>query len=349
MKKITLLLVIAFLASCERPGDDTNNNQNINSEWSIPLNNVFETGAGPDGIPALTNPELIEATDSKSNFIADTDLVIGYKNGNDIRAYSHNTLEWHEVINDNLGDVSVAITYSPLTGTGIGWNRLIDGIESTFAATGLLYNNNLIAFDAQTRSNWSQLLNESVNGSLIGTKVDFVPLIETSWKTWKTLYPNTKVVGTNTGFTINYEDSPYENYKNNDNIILFPVFQDDRLPLKERVHVVIQDNRARVYQFSSFTDKNVIIDSFVGVNYVVVGNEDFIVSFALDDTTEGLIFEYIYENSDTILTDNEGNTWNIFGEAVSGPRAGQRLTSTQSFMSYWFSVPAFYPTEIYAE
>jgi hypothetical protein len=44
-----------------------------------------------------------------------------------------------------------------------------------------------------------------------------------------------------------------------------------------------------------------------------------------------------------ILEDNEGNKWNIFEEAVAGPRVGQKLTATTSFMGYWFAWGAFYP------
>ncbi len=346
MRKLTLLLFLSILASCQKNEDDSTINSNLTSEWSIPLTNVFDVGVGPDGIPALTNPDLIDANDSGASFLQDTDLVIGYKNGNDIRAYSHSILDWHEIINDNVGDVSVAITYCPLTGTGIGWNRIINGNETSFGVTGLLYNNNLIPFDRQTNSNWSQILNESVNGDLLGTEIDIVPLFETTWKTWKTMYPNTKVVSTNTGFTRSYGVSPYGDYSTN-NVIFFPVFQDNRLPLKERVHTVVQDDIAKVYQFSSFDSSNVIRDAFQGFEYVVVGNNEFIVSFILDDITSGLTFEYAYEGGETILIDNEGTSWNVFGEAVAGPRVGERLLSSNSFMAFWFSVAAFYPTEIY--
>jgi len=322
---------------------------NVGSQWSIPLTNVFEGGVGIDGIPSLTNPNFIDANDAEADFISDTDLVIGYKNGDDVRAYSHSILDWHEIINDNIGNVSVAITYCPLTGSGIGWSRIVDGNETSFGVSGLLYNNNLILYDRQTRSNWSQLLNTSVNGSLIGTNSEVIPLVETTWKAWKTLYPNSKVVSKDTGFSRDYNASPYSDYSTDNNLLFFPVFQDTRLPLKERVHSILLDNRAKVYQFSSFESNNVIRDAFQGAEYIIIGNEEFIVSFRLEGETSALNFEYVYNNSEAILVDNEGNSWNIFGEAIAGPRIGQRLSSSNSFMAYWFSVPAFYPTEIFGE
>jgi hypothetical protein len=345
MKKLALFLSLGLLLSCQP--DDNSNNNSFGGEWSIPIGEVLDGGPGIDGIPALTNPELVSADNSEASFIRDTDLVIGYKNGDDIRAYSHSILDWHEIINDNVGDVSVAITYCPLTGTGIGWNRILNGNETTFGVSGLLYNTNLIPFDRQTGSNWSQILNESVNGELIGRKVALVPLIETSWQTWKTIYPNTKVVSRNTGFPRTYGTSPYGDYNTNNDRFLFPVAKDNRLPLKERIHTIIKGRKAKAYQFSSFTENNIIIDSFEGDEYLIVGNGEFIVSFLLDSETRGLTFEYSYNNTEIILTDNEGNSWTIFGKAIDGPRTGQSLTSSESFMAFWFSIPAFYETEIY--
>lgn len=351
MKKLTLLLVLVLgiLVSCQTIDENNTNRGNFGSEWSIPITDVLDGGPGVDGIPSLTNPNLVNANDSETNFIKDEDLVIGYKNGNDIRAYSHSILDWHEIINDNLGDVSLAITYCPLTGTGIGWNRILNDNETTFGVSGLLYNTNLIPFDRQTNSNWSQILNESVNGDLLGTKVDLIPLFETSWKTWKSIYPNTKVVSRNTGFQRTYGISPYGDYNTNNNLFLFPVAKDNRLPLKERVHTILKNSKAKVYQFSIFTTNNVIKDFFEGDEYLIVGNNEFIVSFILDETTSGLNFEYAYNTTEIILTDNEGNNWNIFGEAISGPRLGEQLTSSESFMAFWFSIPAFYNTDIYSQ
>lgn len=346
MKKVLLFLILVTVFSCQNNDDDTNENR-FSTEWNIPIAEIFDGGPGIDGIPALINPELVNLNNPEASFIQDTDLIIGYKNGDDIRAYSHSILDWHEIINDNIGDVSVAITYCPLTGTGIGWNRILNGSETTFGVSGLLYNTNLIPFDRQTGSNWSQILNESVNGDLIGSKIDLVPLFETTWKTWKTIYPNTKVVSRNTGFSRTYGISPYGDYNTNNNLFLFPVAKDNRIPLKERIHTIIKGNQAKAYQFSAFTESNIIRDSFESDEYLIVGNEEFIVSFLLNNETSGLTFEYAYDNSEILFTDKEGNSWDIFGRAINGPKEGESLASSESFMAFWFSIPAFYETEIY--
>ena len=354
-KKIFTLVCAGLLISCSSSstqestpieGQDSNSPPVTSVEWSIPISEVLDGGPGKDGIPALVNPDLSDV--QNINYLQDNDLVIGFKQGDDVRAYPHAILDWHEIINDNIGDVSVAITYCPLTGTGIGWNRLLKGSETTFGVSGLLYNTNLIPYDRATGSNWSQILNESVNGQLLGEVADLIMLFETDWKTWKALYPNSKVVTTNTGFSRTYGNSPYGDYNTNNDRFLFPVPKDSRLPSKERVLAIVDEGFAKVYQFDSFATNNIINDSFQGNNYMIVGNQNFMVSFLVEGDMATLEFEYVHNGSEILLKDNEGTEWNVFGEAISGPRAGQVLPSAPSFMGMWFSIPAFYNTAIYS-
>ncbi len=355
MKNVFVIVCITLLQACSSSssseelgpvqGQDNNDPTPVSSEWSIPKSEVLDGGPGKDGIPALVNPDL--TTIQNINYLSENDLVIGIKNGDDVRAYPHAILDWHEIVNDDLGNVSVAITYCPLTGTGIGWNRILDGNQTTFGVSGLLYNTNLIPYDRATGSNWSQILNESVNGELIGEKADLISLFETDWKTWKSLFPNSQVLSVDTGFSRTYGTSPYGDYNTNNDRFLFPVPKDPRLPSKERVHAIVDGPDAKAYRFSDFTSDNIIRDSYKGKNYLIVGNANFIVSFELMGEQTMFDFEYVHNGSELLVRDNEGNEWNVFGEAVSGPRAGLFLGHSASFMGMWFSIPAFYTTELY--
>ncbi len=355
MKNVFVIVCITLLQACSSSssseelgpvqGPDNNDPTPVSLEWSIPKSEVLDGGPGKDGIPALVNPSFTAV--QNINYLSENDLVIGIKNGDDIRAYPHAILDWHEIVNDDLGNVSVAITYCPLTGTGIGWNRVLDGKQTTFGVSGLLYNTNLIPYDRATGSNWSQILNESVNGELIGEKADLIGLFETDWKTWKSLYPDSRVVSSNTGFSRTYGTSPYGDYNTNNDRFLFPVPKDPRLPSKERVHAIVDGSDAKAYRFSDFTSNNIIRDTYKGKNYLIVGNANFIVSFELMGEQTMSDFEYVHNGSELLVKDNEGNEWNVFGEAVSGPRAGQFLGDSASFMGMWFSIPAFYTTELY--
>lgn len=350
MRNIIFAVVIGTLFSCNSEDDGVGLSRNANpgsGEWLIPVNQVFDGGPGRDGIPALDNPDMVEA--SEAGFLIDPELVLGYFDGENAVAYPHQILDWHEIANDRLNEFPFAITYCPLTGTGIGWNSTVGGSELNFGVSGLLYNNNLVPFDRNTRSNWSQMRLDCVNGSFSGTEIETFQLVETRWVTWKEMYPNTKVMSTNTGIDRPYGTYPYGDYRINENNLLFPLSIDDRrLNRKERVHGIIVDQEAKVYRFESFSSSGVslINDKINNEEVVVVGDQgrNFIASFyrSLNEGEAPLVFSAIDENN-IVLKDNLGNKWDIFGHAVEGPDKGKRLRSTKSYMGFWFSWGTFYP------
>ena len=250
-----------------------------NDTWLIPFSEVRDGGPGKDGIPALENPLMINAVEAE--YLDDFDLVVGYKNGNDARAYPHKIFDWHEIINDDLQGRKIAITHCPLTGTSLGWEREYNGQTTTFGVSGLLYNTNLMPYDRTTNSTWTQIGEQCVNGELTGTKAETFQVFETEWKTWKSMYPETKVVSTNTGHSRNYGNYPYGDYRTTNGLIFSVTVDDNRLPQKERVHGIIVNDKVKVYKFISFTQNPVITDTFQGKNVTVIGSpeKNFIISF----------------------------------------------------------------------
>lgn len=345
MKKInrTLYLVclLFIFTGCE------NDEVGGGEEWLIPENEVFDGGPGKDGIPSVDNPDFTDIGGGDV-FLAEDELVVGLVNNGIARAYPHAILNWHEIVNDDIGDISVAVTYCPLTGTAIGWDRNIDGGKTTFGVSGLLYNTNLLPYDRKTNSTWSQMRLDCVNGNLIGTEVGLHHLVETTWSTWKAMYPDTEVLSTNTGFNRNYNGFPYGDYITNNNRLFFPISnEDERLPQKERVLGVVINDKAKVYSVNDFgTDIKVVEDQIENVPVVVVGSNDlnFLLAFE-SKTTDGtnLSFTAVQDQLPVVLIDNEGNEWDVFGNAVSGPRQGQRLTTTTSYIGYFFAWGTFHP------
>ncbi len=350
---LTFVLFVGF--GCANGVDDNTNNPSnggnnngggLIGSWLIPAAEVKDGGPGKDGIPSIDNPTFLAANDAL--YLSDDDLVVGYKNGDDVRAYSHKILDYHEIVNDVVNGTPVAITYCPLTGSAIGWVPNANNSTTEFGVSGLLYNTNLIPYDRNTDSNWSQMRLECVNGPLAGTKIETFPIVETTWGTWKAMYPETKVLSNFTGFSRNYSIYPYGDYRTNDQNLLFRVNPDDnRLPRKDRVLGVIVNDEARVYEVSKLSDEiKAINDSFNGDDIVVIGSKakNFLIAFnrELDDGTI-LDFEALQDNNDVIMTDTEGNTWDVFGEAVSGPRKGIKLRHASSFIGYWMAWGAFYP------
>lgn len=358
MKQLIILFILPFIIlvndGCSKNSPGTNpspgggGNPNPvpgTNEWLIPRDRVVDGGPGKDGIPALSNPAFIDV--SQATYLSDNDLVVGYKKGNDIRAYSHAILNWHEIANDEVGGDKLAIIYCPLTGTATGWNRMVSGSETTFGVSGLLYNTNIIPYDRKTNSNWSQMLLKSVNGSLSGTEATNLAVIETTWKTWKEMFPSSKVQSTNTGFSRNYAAYPYGDYRTNHNALIFNIEPDDnRIPRKERVLGIIKDGKAKVYRFSSLTTNNGIIqDVFKGESLVIAGDalKNIMVAFE-KKLPDGSIPDFTLDTSGNgFLKDQFGNKWDAFGVAISGPLTGQKLNSPQFIMGYWMAFGSFYP------
>ncbi|MDN3669038.1 DUF3179 domain-containing protein [Echinicola jeungdonensis] len=355
LKKIisSVWLVLMCSSGCTE-GDSPNSIGGIggtkqDTTWLIPIKEVFDGGPGKDGIPALTNPNFISA--SEAIYLSDEDLVLGYVDLNEAKAYPHRILDWHEIINDDINEISMAVIYCPLTGTGIAWDRNIGKGKTTFGVSGLLYNTNIIPYDRATDTNWSQILLKAVNGDLAGQNPKTINLVETSWKNWREMFPQTKVVSTITGHNRNYGFYPYGSYRTNETI-LFPVSKrDNRLHPKERVLGIIHENSVKAYRIEMFGEVNsLILDQFGTNDLVIVGNKtkNFIVAFnrKLPDGTL-LDFEVVENKGATILKDQEGNQWDIMGRAVSGPREGERLKAMPQMIGYWFAWAPFYKVELF--
>jgi len=346
------------MISCEEntfssSGESTNQNndssstENGDGSWSIPKDEVVDGGPGKDGIPSIDNPRFISV--DQVDFLEDNDLVLGIKIGSEVKAYPYPILDWHEIVNDEVGSSKVAITYCPLTGTGIGWSRKINNKATTFGVSGLLYNSNLIPYDRETDSYWSQMLMKSVNGSMKGNEVSTYQVIETSWETWKKMYPGSKILSTNTGYNRNYDRYPYGDYRSSPGI-LFPVNpRDNRLFEKERVLGIISGDEAKVYRFQSFEDSiRIIKDNFMGKDYLIVGSkkDNLLITFNIENQVpsgEALNMKPVQNSLPIIMEDSAGSRWNVFGEAVSGPNEGKKLKKANSYIGFWFAWGAFFP------
>jgi len=361
---LTIFLLLLF-TSCNSVDSDEprlgeGDLQVGNSEWLIPAGEIIDGGPGQDGIPSIDDPKFIDM--SEAGFLDDNRLVLGIRIDGDIRLYPHQILDWHEIVNDSFGEESVALTYCPLTGTGIAYDRLIDDSETEFGVSGLLFRNNLIMYDRNTGSRWSQMQMRSVNGRLIGREGSVIQTVQTDWKTWKLLYPDAKVLSRETGFSRNYGSFAYgQGYLTNNNFFIFePKRQDNRLQNKAQVHAVFPSNfdgestEPRVYSIENLSGPiEVIQEPFDGKELIVAGSSElnFTVSF-INESSNGtpLNFEPVQNELPVIMQDDEGNKWTIFGEAVSGPDEGSRLTPTTSYNGYWFAFADFYPAScIYPE
>jgi len=339
-------LIISFLLFAVSCGDILNSGTDLSGEWLIPTSQIRDGGPGKDGIPSLDSPQFISA--ASATYMSAGDLVVGVLIDGDARAFPNFVMEHHEIANDIMNGLPYSLTFCPLTGSAIGWGRTIEGQVTTFGVSGLLYKNNLIPYDRRTNSNWSQMINQSVNGALIGLNVETFQVVETTWATWLTMYPEASVMSLNTGFNRNYGTPLYGDYNFNNNSILFPIGNDDlRLPRKERVHGVIIDGQVEAYQFKIFPeDIGVFNHRIVGEDIVVVGSEGlgFIVSFKRRSEESGaLTFVPVQDQLPIVMKSDDGTTWDVFGNGTTGPRAGEKLQNLESYIAFWFAWGDFFP------
>ncbi len=341
MKNYLLIVTAVFLlAGCGSDGVDEPSVDG--GEWLINAAQVFDGGPGKDGIPSVDSPNFSSVADV--DFLVANDLVVGVVHNGVARAYPHPILDWHEIVNDDIGDLSVAVTYCPLTGTAIGWDRNLGSTNTTFGVSGKLFNTNLIPFDRDTDSYWTQIGLECVTGNRIGEKVTTIPVLETTWQTWRTAYPDSEVLNTDTGFSRNYQSFPYGDYRTNDNNIIFPVTNlDSRIPAKERVLATIDGTTAKAYSIELFEDNRVIEDNFGGQDIMVIGSRDdnYVVAY----NNPGGDFTAVTDQLPIIAIDVDGNTLTLDGRVSTG----ESLTQVNSFMAYFFSLPSFYTTDIYED
>ena len=198
-------------------------------ERRIRLDEITWGGVRKDGIPALTNPKLISAVDA--DYLRDKDLVFGIAINGDVRAYPYRIMDWHEMLNDTIGDTPVSLAYCTLCGSGILYKTERNENQQSFifGSSGFLYRSNKLMYDQETHSLWNQFNGKPVVGPLTNNEIELevLPLVTTTWKEWCTQHPNTKVLDTDTGYNRDYTPgTAYGAYFNSEEL-MFPAHVSD--------------------------------------------------------------------------------------------------------------------------
>ena len=312
----------------------------------IPLDKIKGGGPPKDGIPSIDNP--VFATVSDSQFMSDSDTVIGLEINGQAKAYPLFILVWHEIVNDKVGGLPVSVTYCPLCYTNQVFERIIDGQEVEFGTSGKLYNSNLLMYDRLTESYWSQALGIAVKGELTGYQLDLVPFDVITWGDWKELHPDTLVLTTDTGHLRSYATDPYGNYYTEPRI-MFPVeYSDDRMHPKEIIIGFSINDIYKAYKQNDVESQIVINDSVGDTTIMLVSlySEN---SRAFERVIAGEILDFEYTNGK--LVDIQTNSeWNYDGLAISGQYEGKQLERLPIEPGFWFEWVAFHPqTLVYGD
>ncbi len=235
------------------------------SDTLIPRDEIYHGGPARDGIPAIDQPRFVAARDA--SFLKSEDRILGLVFDDKARAYPVKILNHHEIVNDKIDQQAIVISYCPLCGSGVAFKpELKKDNDNTFGVSGLLYNSDMLLYDRQTESLWSQIMGTAISGRLKGNKLLTLVLTSTTWSRWAQQHPDTEVLSTQTGYVRNYDRHPYGEYDLN-RALYFPVRNTNaRYHPKERVLAITMDGKARAWPFSELAKQRqaVIKDQFAG-------------------------------------------------------------------------------------
>jgi hypothetical protein len=316
----------------------------------VPLDQIVSGGPPPDVIPSIDDPKFISIQEA-DKYLEDSDLVLGLNINGDVRAYPLQILVWHEIVNDKLGGVPITVTYCPLCFTNQVFNRTLEnGQILEFGTSGKLYNSNLVMYDRTTKSLWSQAMSQAIVGKLAGVKLERIPFDVAYWKEWKQLYPDSKVLSTDTGSTRPYGADPYGDYYTNGDVLFSVSNSDDRLGLKEIVVGFENSGQYKAYRLQEIESKKAINDQVNGKPIALLSLHPFMVR-AYDPVVDGQVLEFSFNAKDQNLIDTRtGSVWNFEGKAISGQMKGKQLTRIPFDEGFWFEWVAFHPkTELYQD
>lgn len=252
MPSRSLPLFVLLCVFAQRAGFAAEKNGFTIDDPLVPIDEIVSGGPPRDGIPSLENPQFAPA--AEANFLRARDRVLGLKFNGVTRAYPIRILNYHEIVNDTLDGAPVVITYCPLCGSGMAFAANVDGRQFEFGVSGLLYNSDVLMYDRQTGSLWSQLKTMAVTGPMKGARLTTLALSHTSWSDWQRRHPETAVLTTETGYRRDYRADPYPNYGKSGRLY-FPVAEtSNQYPRKELVMGLEIDERFKAYPFRELRD-----------------------------------------------------------------------------------------------
>jgi hypothetical protein len=207
---------------------------------AVRFDEILLGGPPKDGIPAIDDPRFEPAADVGN--LADTEPVIGLAVNGEAKAYPLRVLTWHEIVNDRIGGVPVAVTYCPLCNAAIVFDRRLDGRILDFGTTGKLRNSDLVMYDRQTESWWQQFTGEAIVGDMTGARLDKLPARLESWERFRQRRPDGKVLVPTDPALRPYGDNPYPYYDS----VGAPFFYRGTLPagIPPMMRVVVVGNQA---------------------------------------------------------------------------------------------------------
>ncbi len=351
-------LLLAVLVALGTSAGEAQTLKTDTTKALVPLEEILPGGPPPDGIPAIDRPVFVGPA-AAAQWIRPKEPVLALEVNGDARAYPLQIFMWHEIVNDTVGGTPVVATYCPLCNSGLVFQRAVAGALLDFGTSGKLYKSDLVMYDRQSHSLWSQMEGRAIVGERAGTRLVPVPANTLAFEDWRAAHPGGRVLSRETGHRRNYGVNPYEGYDAPDlRPFLFQGRPDARRLPKERVVGLKIGDAARAYPWPVLAVTRVVHDTLGGERIVVfyqpgalsaLDDERIERSRAIGATAvfspaaggRTLTFEAV---ADGFRDRETGTVWSLLGRAVRGPLAGQRLRPVRHVDAFWFAWAAFNPS-----
>lgn len=315
---------------------------NFLSSFDTVLDNTFRS-VNPDQIPALTDPDMVDASGAAAGYITEDELVLGVVINGEARAYPHQIGWYHKIVNDIVGGQAVVVSFCPLTSTGMLFDGQVEGGRLTCGVSGFLFNNNLVMYDRRDPLNVATLYPQMMGVGVIQSEAArFSPSTNLTARQFSE----------STYLSYPYADLNYRDPDSRPLIGAFPnltenptaqIFQN-----KDMVHGVRFGEIAKAYPFKLMGEEAVLNDT-VGETYIVVNyyaEEKLAISFFREFEGQTLTFEKIDSTTGPfpfLLRDVQtSTTWDLLGRGIEGPHAGKRLTQVPANNAFWFAWATFW-------
>ena len=264
------------------------------TKYIVNPNKILGGGPPKDGIPSIDEP-IYQPLAIADNWIQDNELVLAIEYKGVKRVYPLQILVWHEIVNDEIAGDPILITYCPLCGSGIAYERTItingEKVPTEFGTSGKLYNSNLVMYDRTTDTYWQQIDGKAIVGELTGQELTELSIDTVVWRDYKAANEFAEVLSKVTGFDRNYRNDPYGSYYE-DSLLFFPVDNENNvIHPKTIIFGVEVDGTFKAYKEDDLKATPVIEDTINGVNIRIERDEVGIVKVTNLDTDTEIIKE----------------------------------------------------------
>lgn len=329
---------------------------------TVPISEIISGGPPPDGIPPIDNPNF-ESIESASAWLQPQSPVLVFAHNGIARAYPLAIMTRHEIVNDEIDGLPIAVTYCPLCNSGIVFERRIEDVTIRLGVSGLLRNSDMVMWDDVSQTWWQQFTGEGIVGEYAGETLTMLSSAMVGFGAFVEQYPEGEVLTRESGYGTNrYGSNPYFGYDSTTQPFLFTGELDTRLPATERVLAGVIGGEPIAYPFTILSVMKVINDGVGGKSVVAFWQSG--ATSALDDsnidasrdvgmamlfnaTLDDVTYTFRYDRGQ-ILDDQTNSVWNVFGTAIEGELAGAQLRQELAAPHFWFAWAAFKPdTRIY--